>query len=106
MFNRKTGSLSPYEKLKVLAILNRVQGNFPIVTLKETHQIHYIKLLEFYRIHYDYSEANIPAKDSERKRIFGNNEFEIINSQTNQLFESVKKDSQYLSTLVLGRKLT
>lgn len=106
LFNRKTGSLSPYEKLKVLAILNRVQGNFPIVTLKETHQIHYIKLLEFYRIHYDYSEANIPAKDSERKRIFGNNEFEIINSQTNQLFESVKKDSQYLSTLVLGRKLT
>lgn len=106
LLNQPTGFLSPYKKLKFLAILNRVQGNFPIVTRKETYQIHYIKLLEFYRIHYDYSEANIPAKDSERKRIFGSNEFEIINNQTNQLFESVKKDSQYLSNLILGRKLT
>lgn len=106
LLNRPASFLSPYKKFKFLAILNRVQGNFPIVTLKETHQIHYIKLLEFYRIHYDYSEANIPAKDSERKRIFGSNEFEIINNQTNQLFESVKKDNQHISTLVLGRKLT
>lgn len=38
LFNCKPGQLASYEKLKFLAILNRVQGNFPIVTLKENYQ--------------------------------------------------------------------
>ena len=105
LFNQAPGYLSPYEKLKFLAILNRTQGNFPLVPIEESYQIHYIKLFEFYRIPYNVS-IKVSTQEVRRERIFGAVKFETINNQTDEIIERAKYDSSYISNLIIGRKIT
>ena len=106
LFNRAPGQLEPYEKLKFLAILNRVQGAFPIVTLKEYWQSSYIKFFEFYHIPCTSSVANISLQEARIEKIFGCNKFEFVNNQTEELIEMAKDGSNLIHYLIVGRKLT
>lgn len=106
LFNQAPEQLSPYEKLKFLAILNRVQNSFPMVTLKEYYQIHYIKLFEFYQIPYCCTVANIPIQEAKRERLFGLDKFEVVYNRTEELLEKAKSDNALISHLIIGRKLT
>lgn len=57
LFNKSPEQLSPYEKLKFLAILNKAQ-EIPSVTIEESYQAHYIKLFEFYRVPYEVRQSS------------------------------------------------
>lgn len=104
LFNRAPGQLSPYEKLKFLAILNKAQ-EFPRVTIEKDYQVHYIKLFEFYKVPYEVS-INIATQEARREKIFGNTNFETINNQTKKLLQRVRNDSAGIAQLIIGRKLT
>lgn len=106
LFNQEPRFLSPYEKLKFLAILNRVQGDFPSVIIKKSYQIQYIKLLEFYEVPYDCSKMYLFFREMKKEKIYGSNKFEIINNRTEKLLHNAKISSEYISPLIIGRKLT
>lgn len=105
LFNRAPGELSPYEKIKFLAILHKAQ-DFSSVTIEESYQAHYIKLFEFYRVPYEVSIINISPQEARREKIFGNTNFETINNQTEKLLQRVRNDSAGIAHLIIGRKLT
>ena len=105
LFNRAPGGLSPYEKIKFLAILHKAQ-DFSSVTIEESYQAHYIKLFEFYRVPYEVSIINISPQEARREKIFGNTNFETINNQTEKLLQRVRNDSAGIAHLIIGRKLT
>lgn len=67
LFNKSPEQLSPYEKLKFLAILNKAQ-EIPSVTIEESYQAHYIKLFEFYRVPYEVSIINISLQEARREK--------------------------------------
>ena len=106
LFNQDPEFLSPYEKLKFLAILNRVQEKFPSVIIKKSYQIQYIKLLEFYEVPYDYSKMYLFFREIKKEKIYGSNNFEIINNQTEKLIHNANISSAYITPLIIGRKLT
>ena len=105
LFNKSPEQLSPYEKLKFLAILNKAQ-EIPSVTIEESYQAHYIKLFEFYKIPYGVSIINISPQEARREKIFGNTNFETVNNQTEKLLQRVRNDSAGIAHLIIGRKLT
>lgn len=105
LFNKSPEQLSPYEKLKFLAILNKAQ-EIPSVTIEESYQAHYIKLFEFYRVPYEVSIINISPQEARREKIFGNTNFETVNNQTEKLLQRVRNDSAGIAHLIIGRKLT
>lgn len=105
LFNRAPGGLSPYEKIKFLAILHKAQ-DFSSVTIEESYQAHYIKLFEFYRVPYEVSIINISPQEARREKIFGNTNFETINNQKEKLLQRVRNDSAGIAHLIIGRKLT
>lgn len=105
LFNRAPGELSPYEKIKFLAILHKAQ-DFSTVTIEESYQAHYIKLFEFYRVPYEVSIINISPQEARREKIFGNTNFETINNQTEKFLQRVRNDSAGIAHLIIGRKLT
>lgn len=105
MFNQAPGELTPYEKLKFLAILHKAQ-DFSSVMIEESYQAHYIKLFEFYRVPYEVSIINISPQEARREKIFGNTNFETINNQTEKLLQRVRNDSVGIAHLIIGRKLT
>lgn len=105
LFNKSPEQLSPYEKLKFLAILNKAQ-EIPSVTIEESYQAHYIKLFEFYRVPYEVSIINISPQEARREKIFGNTNFETDNNQTEKLLQRVQNDSAGIAHLIIGRKLT
>lgn len=105
LFNRAPGGLSPYEKIKFLAILHKAQ-DFSSVTIEESYQAHYIKLFEFYRVPYEVSIINISPQEARREKIFGNTNFETINNQKEKLLQRVRNDSASIAHLIIGRKLT
>ena len=105
LFNKSPEQLSPYEKLKFLAILNKAQ-EIPSVTIEESYQAHYIKLFEFYKVPYEVSIINISPQEAIREKIFGNTNFETINNQTEKLLQRVRNDSASIAHLIIGRKLT
>ncbi len=105
LLNRAPGELSPYEKIKFLAILHKAQ-DFSSVTIEESYQAHYIKLFEFYRVPYEVSIINISPQEARREKIFGNTNFETINNQTEKLLQRVRNDSAGIAHLIIGRKLT
>lgn len=105
LFNRAPGGLSPYEKIKFLAILHKAQ-DFSSVTIEESYQAHYIKLFEFYRVPYEVSIINISPQEARREKIFGNTNFETDNNQTEKLLQRVQNDSAGIAHLIIGRKLT
>lgn len=105
LFNRAPGGLSPYEKIKFLAILHKAQ-DFSSVTIEESYQAHYIKLFEFYRVPYEVSIINISLQEARREKIFGNTNFETVNNQTEKLLQRVRNDSAGIAHLIIGRKLT
>lgn len=105
LFNKSPEQLSPYEKLKFLAILNKAQ-EIPSVTIEESYQAHYIKLFEFYRVPYEVSIINISPQEARREKIFGNTNFETDNNQTEKLLQRVRNDSAGIAHLIIGRKLT
>ena len=105
LFNKSPEQLSPYEKLKFLAILNKAQ-EIPSVTIEESYQAYYIKLFEFYKVPYEVSIINISPQEARREKIFGNTNFETINNQTEKLLQRVRNDSAGIAHLIIGRKLT
>lgn len=105
LFNQAPGELTPYEKLKFLAILHKAQ-DFSSVMIEESYQAHYIKLFEFYRVPYEVSIINISPQEARREKIFGNTNFETINNQTEKLLQRVRNDSAGIAHLIIGRKLT
>lgn len=105
LFNRAPGGLSPYEKIKFLAILHKAQ-DFSSVTIEESYQAHYIKLFEFYRVPYEVSIINISPQEARREKIFGNTNFETINNQKEKLLQRVRNDSAGIAHLIIRRKLT
>ena len=105
LFNQAPSQLSSYEKLKFLAILNRVQECLPSVIIKKPYQVNYIKFFEFYRIPYKVS-INISPQEARREKIFGNTNFETINNQTEEFLQRARNDSAGIAHLIIGRKLT
>lgn len=105
LFNQAPSQLSSYEKLKFLAILNRVQECLPSVIIKKPYQVNYIKFFEFYRIPYKVS-INISSQEARREKIFGNTNFETINNQTEEFLQRARNDSAGIAHLIIGRKLT
>ena len=85
LFNRAPGELSPYEKIKFLAILHKAQG-FSTVTIEESYQAHYIKLFEFYRVPYEVSIINISPQEARREKIFGKMKWMLQRLTVLQLF--------------------
>lgn len=67
LFNQAPGELTPYEKLKFLAILHKAQ-DFSSVMIEESYQAHYIKLFEFYRVPYEVSIINISPQEARREK--------------------------------------
>ena len=106
LFNQAPSQLSSYEKLKFLAILNRVQECLPSVIIKKPYQVNYIKFFEFYHIPCTSSVANISLQEARIEKIFGCNKFEFVNNQTEELIEMAKDGSNLIHYLIVGRKLT
>ena len=67
LFNQAPSQLSPYEKLKFLAILNLAQECLPNIIIEKPYQVNYIKFFEFYRISYKLS-INISSQEARREK--------------------------------------
>ena len=78
----------------------------PLISLEEDYQIHYIKILEFYKIDYDCSKLNYHKSEIEVQKWFGSDEFEIISNQTDSIFSNLFSNRNYISNLILARKIT
>lgn len=106
LLKKKILDLTIYERLKFLVILNQTKIKIPLILLKEDYQIHYIKILEFYKIAYDYSKLNYHESEIENQKWFGSNVFENIDNQTTRLISNLFSNYSYISNLILARKIT
>lgn len=106
LLEKKILNLTIYERFKFLVILNQTKTDIPLISLEENYQIYYIKLLEFYGIPYDCSKLNCHKSEIENQKYFGSKEFEIISNQTTKLFSTLFSNRNYISNLILARKIT
>lgn len=106
LLRKKILDLTEYERLKFLVILNQTKMKLPLISLEEDYQIHYIKILEFYKIDYDCSKLNYHKSEIEVQKWFGSEEFEIISNQTDSIFSNLFSNRNYISNLILARKIT
>ena len=106
LLRKKILDLTEYERLKFLVILNQTKMKLPLISLEEDYQIHYIKILEFYKIDYDCSKLNYHKSEIEVQKWFGSDEFEIISNQTDSIFSNLFSNRNYISNLILARKIT
>lgn len=106
LLKKKILDLTIYERLKFLVILNQTKIKIPLILLKEDYQIHYIKILEFYKIAYDYSKLNYHESEIENQKWFGSNVFENIDNQTTRLISNLFSNYSYISNLIRARKIT
>lgn len=106
LLKKKILNLTIYERFKFLVILNQTKIDIPLISLEENYQIYYIKFLEFYGISYDCSKLNYHKSEIENQKYFGSKEFEIISNQTTKLFSTLFSNHNYISNLILARKIT
>ena len=106
LLKKKILNLTIYERFKFLVILNQTKIKLPLISLEEDYQIHYIRILEFYKVAYDYSKLNYHKSKIEEQKWFGSREFEIIDNQSSSIFKDLFSNHYYVSNLILARKAT
>lgn len=106
LLKKKILNLTIYERFKFLVILNQTKIDVPLISLEENYQIYYIKLLEFYGVSYDCSKLNYHKSEIEEQKYFGNTEFEILNHQTDYIYDALFDNRYYVSNLIRARKVT
>lgn len=106
LLQKKILDLTIYERVKFMVILNQTKINFPLISLDKDYQIHYIKILEFYKIAYDYSKLSYHKSLIENQKWFGIREFEIISNQSSSIFKDLFSNHYHVSHLILARKMT
>lgn len=106
LLKKKILNLTIYERFKFLVILNQTKIDVPLISLEENYQIYYIKLLEFYGVSYDCSKLNYHKSEIEEQKYFDNTEFEILNHQTDYIYDALFDNRYYVSNLIRARKVT